>query len=152
MKTHPVLIHWWIKAPIRSIRKTRLIEIVSVMQAFYFFVKFSLVLIYILKVYRKKNPLRFYWKKNCSIHYLHFLFEKHAPSQVSKDFSVENVGTTPGTFLFKFSSEIYLSRIINYWDSNLTLHLTWGVFSLICVLSVFYFFVSFSIGTFLDRH
>ena len=39
-----------------------------------------------------------------------YLFEKHVPSQVLKDFSVENLET----FLLKFSSEIYLSRIINY--------------------------------------
>ena len=74
----------------------------------------------------------FYLKKSCSIllrkkysiHYLHFSFEKHAPSQVLKDFSVENVKTTPSTFLSKFSSEIYLSRIINYWCSILTLYLS----------------------------
>ena len=31
----------------------------------------------------------------CSIHYLHSSFEKHAPSQVLKDYSVENLETTP---------------------------------------------------------
>ena len=41
------------------------------------------------------------------------------PSQVFKDFSVENVETTPSTFLSKFCSEIYLSRIINYWGNIL---------------------------------
>ena len=46
-------------------------------------------------------------------HYLHFSFEKYVPSQILKDFSVENPETTPSTFLSKFSSEIYLSRIIN---------------------------------------
>ena len=55
IKTPPALIHWWIKTSIRSIRKTRLNDIVLVMQGFYFFVKFGLVLIYILKVYRKKS-------------------------------------------------------------------------------------------------
>ena len=30
-----------------------------------------------------------------SIHYLYFAFEKHIPSQVLKDFSVENLETTP---------------------------------------------------------
>ena len=38
----------------RSIRKKRLNDIVSVMQGFYFFVNIGLVLIYILKVYRKR--------------------------------------------------------------------------------------------------
>ena len=64
------------------------------MQAFYFFAKFGLVLIYILKVYRKKSsPI--YWEKICLIHYLHFAFEKHVPCQVLKGFSVENLETTP---------------------------------------------------------
>ena len=61
------------------------------MQGFYFFVKFGLVLIYIWKVYRKKSSSIV----QCSIHYLHFSFEKHVPSQVLKDFSVENLETTP---------------------------------------------------------
>ena len=30
-----------------------------------------------------------------SIHFLHFAFEKHIPSQVLKDFSVENLEITP---------------------------------------------------------
>ena len=69
-------------------------EIASVTLDFYFWVKFDLVLIYMLKIYRKKS-LWFYWEKICSIHYLHFPFEKHVPSQVLKDFSVENLETTP---------------------------------------------------------
>ena len=73
------------------------------MQGFCFFVKFGLVLIYILKVYCK-NSLRFYWEKICSIHYLHFAFEKHVPSQVLKDFSAENLETTP--------KSIYLELLI----------------------------------------
>ena len=90
------------------------------MQGFYFFVKFGLVLIYILKVYRKKSS-SILLRKICLIHhYLHFSFEKYVPSQVLKDFSVENLETTPSTFLSKFSSEIYLSRIINYWGSIFT--------------------------------
>ena len=57
----------------------------------------------------------------CSIDYLHFYFEKHVPSQVLKGFSGENLETTPSTFLSKFSSEIYLCQIINYWGSIFTL-------------------------------
>ena len=64
------------------------------MQAFYFSVKFGLVLIYVLEVYRKKSS-SILLRKICSIHYLHFSFEKHVPSQVLKDFSVENLETTP---------------------------------------------------------
>ena len=114
------------------------------MQGFYFLVEYGLVLIYIyiLKVYLKKS-CSILLRKKCSIHYLHFSFEKYAPSQVLKDSSVENVKTTPSTFLSKFSSEIYLSRIINYWGSVLhTSYLTWGALSLVCVLSVFFFFLS----------
>ena len=68
-----------------------------------------------------------------------FSFEKHVPSQVLKGFSVENLKTTSSTFLSKFSSEIYLSRIINYLGSIFTLYVTWGAFSLVCVLSGFFF-------------
>ena len=68
------------------------------MHDFYFFVKFCLVLIYILKVYFKRSSSILLIKKY-SIHYLHFSFEKHVLSQVLKDFSVENLETTPGTFL-----------------------------------------------------
>ena len=68
------------------------------MHDFYFLVKFGLVLMYILKVYRKKS----------SSILLHFFFWKVCIfSKVLKDFSVENLETTPGTFLSKFSSEIY---------------------------------------------
>ena len=42
-----------------------------------------------------KNLLRFYWEKICSIHYLHFAFEKDVPSYVLKDFFIENLETTP---------------------------------------------------------
>ena len=31
----------------------------------------------------------------CSVHHLHFAFEKHVPSQILKDFSVENLETSP---------------------------------------------------------
>ena len=115
--------------------KLRLNEIVSVMQGFYFLVKFGFAFIYILEVYRKKSS-SFLLRKN-------ICFETHVLSSVLKDFSVENLETTPSTFLSKFSFEIYLSRIINFWGSILTVYLIWGAFSLICVLSVFLFFLSF---------
>ena len=76
-----------------------------------------------------KNTLRCFFffffclKKICSINYLHFSFEKHVISQVLKDFSVENLETTPSTFPSKFSYEIYLHGIINYWGSIFTLYL-----------------------------
>ena len=88
----------------------------------------------LIKRFIVKNPLRFYWEIICSIHYLHFLFKKPVPSQVLKDFSVENIQTIPSTFLSKFSSEICLSWTINYWVN----YLVW-----FCVLSVFFsFFLS----------
>ena len=37
----------------------------------------------------------------CSIHFLHFAFEKHVPSQVLKDFSVENLETTARSIYLK---------------------------------------------------
>ena len=100
-----------------------------------------------------KNPLRFYWEKICSIHYLHFSFEKHVPSQVLNNFSVDNLETTPRSFHSKFCSKIYLSQIINYWGSIFILYLTWGPL----LNSYFFFFLSvffFScfIGIFLDKH
>ena len=78
---------------------------------------------------------------------MHFSFEKHARPQVLKDFSIENLETTPSTFLSNFFSEIYLYQITSYWGSVFTLYLTWGAFSLVCVLSVlflsFFFFFFF---------
>ena len=121
--------------------KLRLNEIASAMQGLLLLVKFGLVLIYILKIYRKQS-FSILWEKICSIHYLHFFVEKHVPSQILKDFSVENLDTTPSTFHSKFCSEIYLSQIINYWGSIFTLYLTWEALSLVCVLSVFFFFLS----------
>ena len=78
---------------------------------------------------------------------MHFSFEKHVRPQVLKDFSIENLETTPSTFLSNFFSEIYLYQITSYWGSVFTLYLTWGAFSLVCVLSVlflsFFFFFFF---------
>ena len=105
------------------------------MQGFYFLVKFRLVLICVLTVYRKKSS-SISLKKICSIHYLHCSFEKNVALQVLKDFSVENFETTPSTFLPKFSSEIHLSPIINYRCSIFTLYLTLGVLSLVCLISL----------------
>ena len=112
------------------------------MQGFYFLAKFGLIIFYILKVYRKKSS-SIYWEKICSIYYLYFssvfLF-----LQVLKDSSLENVATAPSIFHSKFSSGIHLSWVINYWGSIFTLYLTWGGFSLVCVLFVFFsFFLSF---------
>ena len=58
-------------------------------------VKFGLVLIYIS--YHKKS-YSIFWEKLCSIHYLHFSFEKHVPSQILKYIPVENLETTPTVF------------------------------------------------------
>ena len=60
--------------------------------------------------------------------------------------------TIPSSFLSKFSFEIYLSPIINYWGRVFNIYLKWEAFSLVCVLSLFFFlssFFSFSIGIFL---
>ena len=120
-------------------KKLKLNEVASAMHGFYFLVKFCLVLIYILKVCFKRSSSILLRKKN-STHYLHFSFEKHVLSQFLKDFSVENLETTSSTSLSKFSCEIYLSRVINYWGIIFTLSWTWGEFSLVYVLSVFFSF------------
>ena len=60
-----------------------------------------------------QNPLQFYWEDLCSTYYLDFSFENHLRSQVLKDFSVENIETTPENFLLKFQADIYFSQIFN---------------------------------------
>ena len=56
---------------------------------------FGLFLIYILKVYRKKSSLILLSKIYVKFITCIFLFEKHVTSQVLKDFSIENLETTP---------------------------------------------------------
>ena len=91
-------------------------------RVFTFWLNLVWFLLYIKKAYRKKSSAVLL-RKDLQLIYLQFSFEKHVPSQVLKDFSVENLETTRSTFLSKFSSEIYLSRIINYWGSIFTLYL-----------------------------
>ena len=118
----------------RSIRKTRLNDIVPVMQALTFFVKFDLVLIYILKVYRRKSS-SILLRKNMFNSLLAFCFWKACTFSSFERFLC---------WKSRNYSQIYLSGIINYWGSILTLYITWGAFSLVCVLSVFFsFFLSF---------
>ena len=105
------------------------------MQGFYFFVKFGLVLIYILKVYRKKSS-SILLRKNMFNSLLAFFFWKACTFS-----SFERFLCWKSTNY----SHIYLSRIINYWDSILTLFIMWRAFSLVCFLSVFFFFLSFSL-------
>ena len=109
--------------------KLRLNEI----QGFYFLFKFGLVLTYILMVYCKKSSSIFL--KKDMFNSLHFSFEKQKPSQVLKDFSVENLETTPSTFFSKFSSDIYLELLI-IGGSIFALYLTSGAFFFL-FLSVF---------------
>ena len=132
--------------------KNNKLSLNKISQDFHFKVKFGLVLIYILKVYCKKSS-SILLRKNIFNSFF-FSFEKHVPSQISKDFSNENIKTAPSTFLKKIWSEIYLSWIINYWVSIFILSLTWGAFSLVCVPSVlvlcfFLLFFSFSTCIFL---
>ena len=110
--------------------KLRLNEIASAIHGFYFLVKFFLVLIYTLKVYFKRSS-SIWLRKKYSIYYLHFSFDNHVLYHFLKGFSVENLEITPSTFLSKIFCEICLSWITLYW--------TWGAFSLVCVLSVFFF-------------
>ena len=98
------------------------------MQGFYFLVKFGLVLIYILKVYRKKSS-SILLRKNMFNSLLAFCFWKACTFSSFERFLC---------WKSRNYSQIYLSGIINYWGSILTLYITWGAFSLVCVLSVFF--------------
>ena len=60
-----------------------------------------------------KHPLHFYWEIRCGTYYLHCSFLKHVPSQVLKDFSVENLETALENFPLKYPSEIYFSQVFN---------------------------------------
>ena len=107
------------------------------MQAFTYLVKFGLVLIYMLKVYHKKSSsilLRKYMFNSL----LTFFFWKVCPFSNFESLSKISCWKS------RNYSQIYLSRIINYWNSILTLHITLGAFSLVCFLSVFFsFFLRF---------
>ena len=111
-----------------------------------------MVLIYILKVYRKKSSSILFTKKNLNSLFALFCWKACTFSSFER-FSAENPETTPSTFLRKFFSEIYLSWIINYWGSIFALYLTSRAFSLVCVLSIFLsFFLSFSLFFFFYRY
>ena len=99
-----------------------------------------MVLIYILKVFRKKSPSILSRKNMSSLLLTFFSWKAYTISSFERFLCWKSSFTT---FLWKFSSEIYLSRSINYWGSIFTLCLTWGAFNLVCVLSVFFFFLSF---------
>ena len=103
------------------------------MQGFYFFVKFDLILVYLLKVYRKKSP-SILLRKNMFDSLLAFCFWKTCTFSNFERFLC---------WKSRNYSHIYLSGIINYWGNILTLYITWGAFSLVCVLSVFSFFPVF---------
>ena len=120
--------------------KLRLHEVASSIQDFYFLVKFGLVLIYILKV-SSKNSSSILLRKNMFNLLLAFFFWKACSFS---SFLCRSLETVTSIFLSKSSSEIYLSPIINCWGRIFTLYLTWGSFSLVCVLSLFFsFFLSF---------
>ena len=102
-------------------------------QDFYFFVKFGLVLIYILKVYRKKSS-SILLRKNMFNSLLAFCFWKACTFSSFERFLC---------WKSRNYSQIYLSGTMNYWGSILTSYITWEAFSLVCVLSVFFFFLSF---------
>ena len=106
---------------------------------------FWLNLVWFLFIYERfivKNSL-ILSRKNIFKSLFAFSFSKICTFSSFENFSVENIQTIPSTFLSKFSSEIYLSRIINYWGSIFTSCLTEGTFSLVCILSVFFSFFLF---------
>ena len=97
------------------------------------FVKFRLVLIYILKVYHKKSSF-ILLRKNMFNSLLAFCFWKACTFSSFERFHC---------WKCRNYSQIYLSRIFNYWGSILTWYITWWAFSYACVLSVFFSFLYF---------
>ena len=108
---------------------------------------FLLNLVWFLFLYwfTVKNPLMFFLRKNMFNSLLAFFFWKACTFSSFERFLC---------WKSRNYSQIYLSGTMNYWGSILTSYITWGAFSLVCVLSVFFFFLSsffsFSIGIFLD--
>ena len=100
------------------------------MQGFHIIWKFGLVLIYILKVYRRKSS-SILSRKNMFNSLLAFYFWKAYTFSSFERFLC---------WKSRNYSQIYLSGIINYWGSMLTLYITLEAFSLVCVLSVFFSF------------
>ena len=147
IKTTLVLIHRWIKTSIRKLRLLYKVEEKQIKVKWEslsnagFLVKFGLVLICILKVYRKKILFYFIEIKYLQFITCIFLLKSMCLLKFFKNLSVENLETTPSNFLSKLCSEIFLSPIINCWGSIFTLYLTWGAYSLVCVVSVFFFFL-----------
>ena len=103
------------------------------MQGVYFLVKLGLVLIYILKLYRKKS-CSILLRKNMFNSLLAFFFWKACTFSSIERFLC---------WKSRNYSQIYLSRIINYWDSiyhyiKREKRSVWLVF-----YPYFYFFLSF---------
>ena len=132
--------HQKIKTPPRSIRKIRLNDIALVMQGFYFFVKFGLALIYILKVYRKKSS-SILIRKNKNKNKIKIRIKFITCILLFKNIYLLKFWKIYMLKILKIYSQIYLSEIIYYCGSILTLYITWGAFSLACVLSVFFSFI-----------
>ena len=110
------------------------------MQCFYFFVKFDLFLIYMLKAYCKKS-FSILFRNNMFNSLLAFCFWKTCTFSRFERFLC---------WKSRNYIQIYLSGMIIYWGGILTLCITWGAFSLVCVLSIFFaFFLSFFLSFFL---
>ena len=86
----------------------------------YFVSYCSLVLIYVLKFYRTKL-LSILLRRHMFTLFPIFFLGTHVPSQLLRDFSVENLETTPNTFPLKLQSNIFLSQVIN-WVGIYTLY------------------------------
>ena len=105
------------------------------MQGFYFFVKLGLVLIYTLKVYRKKF-FSILLRKNMFNSLLAFCFWKACIFSSFERFLC---------WKFRNYCQIYLSGIINYWDS--IIHDVRSVQFGLCSIHIF-FFLSFFLSCF----
>ena len=115
--------------------KLRLNEI----QSFYFLFKFGLVLIYILKVYRKRSS-SILLRKNM-FNYLHFFWKAYTFLSFERFLCWKFRNYSQHVFS-KFSADIYLELLI-IGGSIFTLYLASAAFSLVCVGSIFFSFFFF---------
>ena len=115
--------------------KLRLNEI----QSFYFLFKFGLVLIYILKVYRKRSS-SILLRKNM-FNYLHFFWKAYTFLSFERFLCWKFRNYSQHVFS-KFSADIYLELLI-IGGSIFTIYLASAAFSLVCVGSIFFSFFFF---------
>ena len=120
------------------------------MQGFYVLVKVDLVIVYILKVYCE-NSSSTLLRKNMFNSFFAFFFWKACTFSSFERFLYWKSRNYSQYFSLEILVWDLFTRIINYWVSIFKLYITWGAFSLVCVLS-FFFFLSFFFVFFCYRY